>query len=58
MTDVKPNCVSESESEKLQNLRASLRQYSSVITKETPYVELKAMMTKILKSIPLKTSID
>ena len=58
MMDVKPNCVNESESEKLQNLRASLRQYSSVITKETPYVELKAMMTKILKSIPLKTSID
>lgn len=58
MTDVKPSDVIVSESEKVQSVRANVRQYSELITKDTSYVELKQAMTKIFKSTPLKTSID
>ena len=58
MTDVKPDSANGGETEKLLSVKAHLRQYSQAITAETSYGELKQMVTKILKSIPLKTSID
>ena len=41
MTDVKPSDVIVFESEKVQSVRANVRQYSELITKDTSYVELK-----------------